>query len=174
MHKPGTLVKLNLSAAHGLRTSVKEACTGKLGEILYCDEKTSHNDVNCICTVWFPELNANHAIFFARLHVLSVPADAPLAEPVWEKWLPPCALPDTGPKVFKAGQVWAWSTGNTSGVFRVTVNGSSQQSRLAGGDVSNSYPRPVYIDQQDTCGCHAILICEPGCTPIPPEILFGK
>lgn len=75
----------------------------------------------------------------------------------WDPWIPPHPLPDTGAKVFKAGQVWACHRLDTMPqVFRVCADdGGSWPDVLAGGgsgddsgrycvlvqDVGEIYPR---------------------------------
>lgn len=91
----------------------------------------------------------------------------------WNKWLPPRGfdLPNTGPKVFKAGQVWA-SHRYGGLVFRVNP-GNNYPDVLAIADNHNPVYTTgcIYATGEDT-GCISILVADVGCEPTDPDLLY--
>ena len=97
-----------------------------------------------------------------------------MADVDWSRWLPPAPLPDTGPKVFKAGQVWAlrvadddertgvFGIGSPDGFMTVLAHADWET-----GTTGRCHPGGLGAR-------HAVLVQDDGQPePTPPEVLYG-
>lgn len=108
---------------------------------------------------------------------------SPPKERDWSAWLPPRPLPNTGPKVFKVGQVWAthvnYDGTDPARVWRVSsVDQKNDQwmtvDMLAtNGQCGGAIVGPGARISNPEYTCRAILVADVGCEPTPPEVLYG-
>lgn len=102
-----------------------------------------------------------------------------MSEVNWQDYLPPRPLPDTGPKVFKVGQVWAWAIYYGGGkmnrevdrIVGLTTNGPWKVEVLAKDGVHNN---TADIGGRSWAALSAILVQDVGePTPRDPAVLYG-
>lgn len=93
----------------------------------------------------------------------------------WARWLPDRPLPNTGEKVLRVGQVWAWHEGGVgAGVCRIADE--IEQRLLA----YEGEPRKIAIGDgkcyfsSASRALVAILVADVGCEPTDPSVLYGK
>ena len=93
------------------------------------------------------------------------------AEPIWEKFLPAKALPNTGHKKFKTGQIWAVRVSSETKpyIFLVCASrgGSYFYITVLAGDVNVDF-----ISENSPAAEHSVLLADPGELP-GPTVLSG-
>lgn len=95
----------------------------------------------------------------------------------WSKWLPPHPLPDTGPKEFRTGQVWAWHIDIESGnrevdrITNVSKRGITAETEILACVGIHNLHSTIFTDSP--AANHAILIQDVDeAEPRDPRVLY--
>src|SRR5262249_14673830 len=112
-----------------------------------------------------------------KMTYLSPPEAAPVrvGQRDWARWLPPRPLPEGDAPQWKAGQVWAWSTGSDPIVYRVLPESFASPHKV------EILCRPKFSHHSGDKVCMyggtwaaAVLVQDVGqAEPTPPEVLYA-
>ncbi len=91
----------------------------------------------------------------------------------WSAWLPPHGLPDTGPKTFRVGQVWAWLEGKARAVGMVD---EADESAVGFRNLASvaPYARGLGFRFGKHGPSTTVLVADVGCEPTPPSVLYAS